>query len=427
MGLVESSYSVDNEQYIRELERKCCLPQASPHDLARLRHEVSVVTLNNGSHVEQLSRTATENQIFCPDELRILQQLGIPLPRPHQPGDKATKLLPSNYLFEADIIDVIRCGYRAGLYFMKADVVNAGHIDALKQARASEKCDVLFLVLTSDLVTAGMIPKGAGKDQQTKPVMTFTDRMFMADQLDVDAVYAMPTYTSLARVVWEMVALAKVNEELGIGFDSLGDERIRPLSVEAVKKYYTTDNCWYTSRLHGKERFHPHEDWKFYVNAHLGISPDTVWVNLYKSMNLQPFRDGDAPRFAKYQNLPPDLMYPYFRFWFDLGEMLSDDQINRIILFDSDHDLATTNIHLEQAAICSSFNNAKVAHCLVHSNCPQTSSSLLIGSHPLSSDAEKDALELLKMLKEWDQLIDPRKRLFQNWEKPLQQIRSGEI
>jgi hypothetical protein len=386
------------------LTEACERTFTSPTALAELRGKLSRFILSlppNDLRACGLAALATEKHIFCPDELAVLKELQIPLPEPWEldktveddipfpdpdqwwhPGSRATKFIPSEYQLNRRITDVIESGRQVGLYFMVADMLNAGHLDALTQAKESGQCDFLILMLTTDLLTAGM--KSTPDD--LRPKLPFHQRIFMASGVEaVNAVYAVPSILAHTHMTFEIVALAIAHERLRVEFNDRGDTRIEPLDLDRIQ-YLRGD-----------------EGWEFYVRAHLGFSPF-------------PVPEGERyPAFYQSEIYPAELQMPYLHLWRDWSDQFG---LSYFTLFISTNDPETAGLHTHQShSVIGGYSLTKAREMQISSRCPNTSSSYLFHHHPLRSEAEEENLKILRMLQDWEE--ERNGQMFSGWENPL--------
>lgn len=364
------------EEELAYLLESCNKKYTSPTELADARHNISSFILRllpGDPRVAHMERMAICNGVFGPDELSVLRKLGVPLPKTFGPSTKGIdmkKFIPSDYHLNRFVRDVTwgqdpwEEPKRLGVVFMVADMINAGHLAALAEAKKSGECNSLLLMLTSDLLAGAM--KSAPGD--FRPKMSFAQRMFMASQIEaVDGVYAVPVVRRNL-MPFEMVLLARVHQKLGIPFDDLGDRRIEPLDLEVIRNLIKRPRK---------------KDWDFYVTAYLGLTYN-------RSSRLDECEGFYSPNFSHdaqiaYRSLLVD-------WWnaFDLSE-------DRFTFFISDYDPKMADLHLQQ--IRRFWRSSRVVR--LSSACPQTSSSYIFHNYPLRSEAQEEAVEILDLLRSW--------------------------
>jgi hypothetical protein len=395
-----------NEAQVATLTESCERTFTSPTALARLRGGLSRFILDlppNDPGAYQLAALEPAKHIFCPDELAVLRELQTPLPEPWKPG-KTIKtaspvdiiaeagrpwlteptFIPSAYEFDKLIDLAVDSSMRVGVYFMVTDVINAGHLDALAQARESGECDFLALILTTDLLTAGM--KSTSDDP--RPKLPFHQRIYMASQTKVvDAIYAVPTGLTPAHIVFELASLAIAYKKLGVRLNNQDEDYAPPLDLEIIKSAY------------------PGGWWQTMCSQYLGFPPA---------------RSSDLDRWSAFyqqKTYPPGLQIPYRYLWVKWFKAARhhDD----FTLFTSDHDPEMAQFHIHQA-LQADFNfqvGPKIVQ--ISTRCPHTSSSFIFQNHSLRSEAEQENLRTLRMLKAWEAEKDPQWQLFSDWENPL--------
>jgi len=326
----EKEKALATECQLTALKELCQVVYTSPTALARARHELSVAVLSSSEvpAAGNLARLATEQGVFCPGELVSLREIGISLSSPWQEGQTAEKFIPSDYQLQHLVRKIVDSGKRLGIIFMVADMINAGHLGALRAAKKSDECDFLLLMMTTDLLTSRM----KSNPENISPKLPFFQRIGMASQVeDVDGIYAVPLTGSHDEMTFEMVALAFAHEGLGVKFDDLGDGRIDPLNLKKIRELVTQESSIVSRQG---------ENWEFYVMAYLGLSP-------YRHGSL----DG-CEGFCRPDVYPPELQISYRHLLADWGNR---GILENTTLFVPDNDPKMAEFHVHQIERFSFF------------------------------------------------------------------------